>query len=59
MILVKTCYETHNGQLLAIIETFKICHHNLKSCKQKVLVFSHHNNLYCFKNVKNLGSYKG
>ena len=33
-------YETHDGELLAIIEAFKIWRRYLKGCKHEVLVFT-------------------
>ena len=55
-ILAKTRYKTHNGELLAIVETFKILRHYLESCKHKVLVLSNHNNPRCFMDTKSLSS---
>ncbi len=45
MILVKTRYETHNGELLAIVKAFKTWKHYLKHYKHKVLVLTDYNNL--------------
>ena len=45
MILAKTCYKMHDGELLAIIKAFKTWKHYLKGFKHKVLVFTDHNNL--------------
>ena len=45
MISAKSRYETHNGELLAIIETFKTWRHYLEGSQHKVLVLTHHNNL--------------
>ena len=56
MISAKTRYETHDGELLAIVETFKTWWHYLKGCKHEVLVFTDHNNLCCFMDIKNLSS---
>ena len=56
MILAKTCYKTHNGELLAIIETFKTWRHYLKGCKHKVLIFIDHNNLWQFMGTERLSS---
>ena len=39
MILVKTRYETYNGEILAIINIFKNWLHYLKNCKYKILIF--------------------
>ena len=44
MILAETQYETHNGKLLAIVETFNTETHYLNYCKDEVLVFTDHNN---------------
>ena len=54
MILTETCYETHNGKFLVIVEAFKTWRHYLKGCKHKVLVFNNHNNLRQFMDTKNL-----
>ena len=48
MILAKTQYETHNEELLAIVEAFKTWRHYLEGCKHKVVVFIDHNNLRQF-----------
>ena len=54
MIPAKTCYETHNGELLAIVEAFKTWRPYLEGCKHKVLVLTDHNNLQHFMNIKSL-----
>ena len=56
MILAKTWYETHNGQLLAIVDAFKTWRHYLKGCKHEVFIFTDHNNLRCFIDIKSLSS---
>ena len=56
MIPAKTRYETHDGELLAIIEAFKTWRHYLEGCKHKVLVLTDHNNLRQFMNMKSLSS---
>ena len=56
MIPAETRYETHDGELLAIVEAFKTWRHYLKSCKHKVLVLTDHNNLYQFMDTKSLSS---
>ena len=56
MIPAKTRYETHNGELLAIVEAFKTWKHYLEGCKQKVLILTNHNNLQYFIDTKNLSS---
>lgn len=45
MIPAKTRYKTHNEELLAIIEAFKIWKYYLEGYKYKVLVLIDHNNL--------------
>ena len=44
-ILVKTWYETHDKELLAIIGAFKTWKHYLKGGKHEVFVLTNHNNL--------------
>ncbi len=56
MVLAETRYETHNGELLAIIEVFKTWKHYLEDCKHKVLVLTDHNNLQRFMDTKSLSS---
>ena len=56
MISVETWYETHNGELLVIVEAFKIWRHYLKGCKHEVLVLTDYNNLCYFINTKSLSS---
>ena len=58
MILIETSYKTHNGELLAIIEAFKIWKHYLESCKYKVLVLIENNNVCQFIDTKNLSFYQ-
>ena len=45
MIPAQTRYETHDGELLAIVKAFKTWRHYLKSCKHEILVLTDHNNL--------------
>ncbi len=45
MILIKTWYEIHNNEFLAIVEIFKMWRHYLEGCKHEVLVLTDHNNL--------------
>ena len=45
MIPAETCYETHDGELLAIVEAFKTWRHYLEGCKHKMLVFTNYKNL--------------
>ena len=56
MFPAETWYKIHNGELLAIVEAFKTWRHYLKSCKHKVLIFTDHNNLRLFIDIKNLSS---
>ena len=56
MIPVETRYETHNGELLAIVEAFKTWRHYLEGCKHEVLVLTDHNNLRRFMDTKSLSS---
>ena len=54
MIPAKTRYETHDGELLAIVEAFKTWWHYLESCKHEVLVLTDHNNFRRFMDTKSL-----
>ena len=56
MIPAEMRYETHDGELLAIVEAFKTWRHYLKGCKHKVLVLTDHNNLRRFMDTKSLSS---
>ena len=56
MIPAKTCYETYDVELLAIVEVFKTWRHYLEGCKHEVLVLTDHNNLCQFMNTKSLSS---
>ena len=56
MIPAEIRYETHNGELLAIVEAFKTWRHYLKGCKHEVLVLTDHNNLRRFMDIKSLSS---
>ena len=56
MIPEENRYETHNGELLAIIETFKTWRHYLKGSQYEILVITNHNNLYRFIDTKSLSS---
>ena len=56
MISAETRYETYDGKLLVIVETFKIWRHYLKGCKHEILVLTDHNNLRCFMDMKSLSS---
>ena len=54
MIPAETRYETYNGELLAIIETFKTWRHYLEGSQHKVLILTNHDNLRQFMKTKNL-----
>ena len=54
MILAKTRYETHNGELLAIIKALKIWKHYLEASQHEVLVLTNNNNFCRFRNTKSL-----
>ena len=54
MILIKTRYETHDAELLVIVEAFKNWRHYLEGCQYEVLVLTNHNILRRFINIKSL-----
>ena len=54
MIPMETRYETHNDELLAIVEAFKTWKYYLESSWHEVLVLTNHNNLRQFINTKSL-----
>ena len=56
MILVETRYETHDGELLAIVKAFNTWEHYLESFQYEVLVLIDHNNLCSFMDTKSLSS---
>ena len=56
MIPIETRYKTYNGELLAIVKVFKTWKHYLKSSQHKLLMFTNHNNLCWFMDIKNLSS---
>ena len=56
MISTETWYKTHNNELLAIVEVFKMWWHDLEDCKHEVFVLTDHNNLCRFINTKSLSS---
>ena len=58
MILAKTPYEIHDGELLAIVEAFKTWRHYLEGCKHEVLVLIDYNNLRRFMDTKSLSSHQ-
>ena len=45
MISAEMRYETHNAELLAIVEAFKNWRHYLEGCQYEVLVLIYYNNL--------------
>ncbi len=56
MIPAETRYETHDGELLAIVEAFKTWRHYPEGCKHEILVLTDHNNLQRFTDTKSLSS---
>ena len=56
MIPAEIRYETHDGELLAIVKAFKTWRHYLKGCKHEVLILTDHNNLRHFMDTKSLSS---
>ena len=56
MIPAETRYETHDGELLAIVEAFKTWRHYLKRSQHEVLVLTDYNNLRRFMETKSLSS---
>ena len=56
MIPAETRYETHDNELLAIVEAFKTWSHYLEGCKHEVLVLTNHKNLRRFMDTKSLSS---
>ena len=56
MILAETRYETHDAELLAIVEAFKTWRHYLEGCKYEILILTNHNNLRWFMDTKSLSS---
>ncbi len=56
MIPTETQYETHDGELLAIVEAFKTWRHYLEGYKHEVLVLTDYNNLKQFIDMKSLSS---
>ena len=56
MIPAETRYETHDGELLAIVEAFKTWRHYLEDCKHKVLILTDYNTLCQFMNTRRLSS---
>ena len=56
MIPAETRYKTYDGELLAIVETFKTWRQYLEGYKHEVLVLTDHNNLRQFMDMKSLSS---
>ena len=56
MIPAESRCETHNGELLAIVEAFKTWKHYLESNWNEVLMFTNHKNLQQFMDTKSLSS---
>ena len=56
MIPTETWYETHDGELLTIVEAFKMWRHYLEDCKHEVLILTDHNNFRRFIDTKSLNS---
>ena len=56
MIPAETWYETHDGELLAIVEAFKTWRQYLEGCKHEVLILTNHNNLCWSMDIKSLSS---
>ena len=54
MILAETRYETHDDELLVIVEAFKTWRHYLERSQHKVLVLTDYNNLFRFIDTKSL-----
>ena len=54
MIPAETRYETHNGELLAIVEAFKTWRHYLEGSQHEILIVTNHNNLRRFMETKSL-----
>ena len=45
MIPTETQYKIHDGELLVIVETFKIWRHYFKGCKHEILMLTNYNKL--------------
>ena len=56
MIPAETWYNTHNAELLAIVEAFKTRRNYLEGCKYEVFVLTDHNNFLWFVDTKSLSS---
>ncbi len=58
MIPAEIWYETHNQELLAIVEVFKTWRHYLEGCKYEFFILTNHNNLRYFMNMKSFSSHQ-
>ena len=56
MILTETKYETHDGELLAIVEALKTWRYYLEGSQHEVLIFTDYNNLRQLMDIKSLSS---
>ena len=56
MILAETKYETHNDELLAIVEAFKTWKLYIEGFQFEVLMLINHNNFWQFMDKKSLSS---
>ena len=56
MIPAEIRYETHDNELLAIVEAFKTWRHYLEGSQHEMLVLTDHNNLCRFMDMKSLSS---
>ena len=56
MISAEKQYNTHNGELLAIVGAFKTWRHYQEGSKYKVFILTDHNNLYRFMDTKSVTS---
>ena len=54
MIPAEARYETHNGELLAIVEAFNTWRHYLESSRHEVFMLTDYNNLWQFMDTKSL-----
>lgn len=56
MIPAETWYKTHNRELLAIIQAFKIWCHYLEGYKYAIIILINHNKIQQFMHTKNLSA---
>ena len=56
IIFIEIWYKTNDSKLLAIIKAFKTWKYYLESYKYKVLMFTNHNNLQHFLDIKSRSS---